>query len=77
MSVPDGVGDDGWVNLSGGPNSLPHAYQHPSGQVTDLEKIAVAHYGRHEHFERTGEFALVDERLLPVFRWTYSTKIAE
>ncbi|MFB6517301.1 DUF5988 family protein [Streptomyces sp. NPDC056401] len=60
MSGPEAIGDDDWVSLSGGPTGLPHAYQHPGGQVTDLAKIAVAYYGRHEHFERTGEFLLVD-----------------
>lgn len=77
MSGREAAGDEGWVILSGGPSGIPHLYQHPGGEVAELEKITVTHYGRHEHFERTGEIERVDERQLPVFLWTYSTKIAE
>lgn len=41
------------------------------------EKVAVAFYGRHQHFDYTGEAQVVEGFRLPVYRFTYSTAIAE
>lgn len=63
------------VVLEGGPTALLGARDVVPG--VGLEKVAVAYYGRHEHFEATGTTREVDGVLLPVYRWSYSTAIAE
>ncbi|MFE2430662.1 DUF5988 family protein [Streptomyces sp. NPDC059373] len=41
------------------------------------ERVILAYYGRHEHYELTDETVEIDGCRLPVLRWTYSTAIAE
>ncbi|MGW2369475.1 DUF5988 family protein [Streptomyces sp. NPDC001667] len=63
------------ILLRGGPSGVAPLWQAAGGELP--EKVAVAFYGRHEHFVRTAETEAVDGRQLPVFQWSYSTKIAE
>ncbi|MGW5401547.1 DUF5988 family protein [Streptomyces sp. NPDC003952] len=69
--------DQNFVLLSGGPPDLPRVYRLPVEAAECSEKIAVAYYGRHEHFERTNGSTLTDWGVLRIFQWSYSTKIAE
>lgn len=63
------------IVLVGGPDGLGEL---PRMAVAgDPERLTVDYYGRHQHFQRSGEFQLVDGRRVPVFRWSYSTAIAE
>ncbi|MGW2601544.1 DUF5988 family protein [Streptomyces klenkii] len=64
------------VVLRDGPPELPHLYRIPAG-ISDLSRVVVAYYGRHQRFEPTGETELVEGRPVPVFRFVYSTAIAE
>ncbi|MET8825077.1 DUF5988 family protein [Streptomyces sp. NPDC004610] len=66
-----------FVLLSGGPPELPQVYRLPPDVPESSEKIAVAYYGCNEHFERTVESTFTEKGTLCVFRWSYSTKIAE
>lgn len=69
--------DDTRIFLTGGPVELPRLYQ-PSCHLQELpSKVSVPFYGRHQHFERSDGVELVDGIALPVYRWTYSTAIAE
>ncbi len=63
------------IALAGGPRSMRRVYRVAVADFAD--RVTVDFYGRHEHFESTGEFEVVDGRQVPVFRWSYSTAIAE
>jgi hypothetical protein len=64
------------VLLKGGPDDLPGvATVDVSHQLPD--RITVDHFGRHEHFEFTGNHDDDAGGGHPVFRWLYSTAIAE
>ncbi|MCX5205773.1 DUF5988 family protein [Streptomyces sp. NBC_00237] len=41
------------------------------------QRVRLPTCGRHEHFERTGGIEVVEGREVPVFRWSYTTAIAE
>lgn len=41
------------------------------------DRVTVAFYGRHQHFTRTQETRTVAGLDVPLYRWTYSTAIAE
>ncbi|MFE3021823.1 DUF5988 family protein [Streptomyces sp. NPDC059256] len=69
--------DQNFVLLAGGPPGLPPLYGLPPEVSKHSEKIAVAYYGRNEHFERTAKSTFTEKGTLCVFRWSYSTKIAE
>jgi CO dehydrogenase/acetyl-CoA synthase epsilon subunit len=61
--------------LIGGPRTF-------DGEVVELAddlaaKVRVPHAAGHEHFTRSTESRLVDGEYLPVFTWSYGTKIAE
>ena len=45
--------------------------------LTVPDCIAIPYYGCHQHFERAEDVARVDGQLVPVFRFTYRTAIAE
>jgi len=64
------------VMLVGGPPELSRPHRLREG-TSDVSRVVVAYYGRHQRFEPTGETALVDGEHVPVFRWAYSTAIAE
>ncbi|MGK5544301.1 DUF5988 family protein [Streptomyces sp. URMC 127] len=68
---------DGLAVLLGGPSGLPSPYRLPPGFASGSARLTVAYYGRHHHFERTDEMRLVQGRPVPVFRFSYSTAIAE
>jgi len=59
------------ATLEGGPADLPSELRTQLVQQ-DQEKVKVAHYGGHEHFER-------DESCTSpvVYRWTGRTRVAE
>ncbi|MCI3928091.1 DUF5988 family protein [Streptomyces sp. AN091965] len=65
------------VVLVGGPPELPRLYRLPEGTAEDASRVVVAFYGRHQRFEPTGEKELVQGQQVPVFRFVYSTAIAE
>ncbi|GAA0424911.1 DUF5988 family protein [Streptomyces luteireticuli] len=71
---PDGDGQ--LVVLEGGPPGMPSPYRVPGGAGGDGARLTVAYYGQHQHFERSGT-RHVGGLALPVFRWSYSTAIAE
>ncbi|WP_331767568.1 DUF5988 family protein [Embleya sp. NBC_00896] len=63
------------IVLVGGPSGLGPVYRTEGTDTPD--KLQVAHYGQHVHFERTHDVEVVDGRELPVYRFSYSTAIAE
>ncbi|MET9644832.1 DUF5988 family protein [Streptomyces syringium] len=65
------------VVLVGGPPEMARVYRIPDWHAAGSGRIAVAYYGQHQHFEPTGETELVAGQLMPVFRFSYSTAIAE
>ncbi|MEW2581520.1 DUF5988 family protein [Streptomyces syringium] len=65
------------VVLVGGPPEVARVYRLPDRAAAGFERVVVAYYGRHQHFEDTGETELVEGQLVPVFRFSYSTAIAE
>ncbi|MET9415655.1 DUF5988 family protein [Streptomyces klenkii] len=75
----DGLPDlDRVVVLRGGPRGLPRHYRLPLGHSgAESARLVVAYYGQHQHFERTGEMESTEGGRVPVFRWSYSTAIAE
>ncbi|MCI3927838.1 DUF5988 family protein [Streptomyces sp. AN091965] len=77
MNSHDVTNAEHLVVLVGGPPEMARVYRIPGQIAATSERIAVAYYGQHQHFEPTGETELVEGRMMPVFRFTYSTKIAE
>ncbi|QCX82934.1 hypothetical protein C9F11_46935 (plasmid) [Streptomyces sp. YIM 121038] len=63
------------VALEGGPVALPSTTALTGNRMTD--KVSLIYLNGREHYVRTCEVREVGGRLLPVFRWSYSTKIAE
>ncbi|WP_330334535.1 DUF5988 family protein [Streptomyces sp. NBC_00536] len=63
------------IVLVGGPDGLGPLYDLQGDELP--EKIAVAFYGCHQHFEHAGECVRIDGRDLALFRFTYRTAIAE
>ncbi|WKK23948.1 DUF5988 family protein [Streptomyces olivoreticuli] len=63
------------VLLRGGPVGL-HRVHHVVGSEVP-EQVTVAYYGLHVHFVPSGDVEVVDGCELPVFRFSYSTAIAE
>ncbi|MFD3612122.1 DUF5988 family protein [Streptomyces atroolivaceus] len=63
------------VLLVGGPHAVVGVHEMSDDAVP--ERVVVAYYGRHEHYDNAGVEQVVAGRLLPVFRWTHSTAIAE
>ncbi|MYW01787.1 DUF5988 family protein [Streptomyces sp. SID3343] len=41
------------------------------------EKVSVAFRNGREHYEYTGDMLDLEGAILPLFRWSYSTRIAE
>ncbi|MFI9330250.1 DUF5988 family protein [Kitasatospora sp. NPDC052868] len=72
----DPTGSERAVVLEGADDSLPadHADAEP---VLTGSQVVVTRRGQYQHFERSGGTEYVDGQLLPVFRWSYSTAIAE
>ncbi|MGW1030119.1 DUF5988 family protein [Streptomyces sp. NPDC002577] len=63
------------IVVKGGPEGIEPVRQLETESVPT--EVRVAYYGRHQHFELTGDTELVEGRPVPVFRFTYSTAIAE
>ncbi|MEU1423962.1 DUF5988 family protein [Kitasatospora sp. NPDC005751] len=63
------------VVLRGGPSGLGPVSQVLAAE--GAEKVAVTYYGQHVHFELTDEVEMVEGRALRVYRWVYSTAVAE
>ncbi|MFI1801199.1 DUF5988 family protein [Streptomyces sp. NPDC020379] len=63
------------ILLKGGPYGLDGVEYTAAARAA--EKISVAFYGQHLHFERTGEVEVVEGRQILIYAWSYSTAIAE
>ena len=64
------------VLLVGGPEQLADTLRiHQLTQM--LDKVKVAYGSGYEHFTDSGEVSQVDGEVLPVFRWSGRTMIAE
>ncbi|KAA6215169.1 hypothetical protein CP973_22715 [Streptomyces albofaciens JCM 4342] len=61
--------------LDGGPRGIPSRQALPS--TGTLEDLKIPHLNGYEHYTFTGTRRTVDGCLLPVFRWTHTTYIAE
>lgn len=78
MSDDDTATDTGrWVALVGGPPGMTRVQLAPLDSGGDASRVLVVFYGRNKHFEITGEAEWAEGRLVPVFRFAYSTAIAE
>ncbi|KOV10753.1 hypothetical protein ADK60_37060 [Streptomyces sp. XY431] len=65
------------VFLEGGPEGVPCTCQISDLALADSGRAVVSYCGCNEHYESTGEMEKVAGQFLPVFRWSYSTRIAE
>ncbi|MFD3925648.1 DUF5988 family protein [Streptomyces sp. NPDC058614] len=63
------------IVVEGGPEGIDPVRRLDGAEMPG--NVTVAYYGRHQHFEHTGRTQIVEGRRLPVFRFTYSTAIAE
>lgn len=63
------------IAVEGGPEGIDRVCQIDAQAVP--ERWTVAYYGQHHHFERTGAVARVAGADVPLFRFSYSTAIAE
>ncbi|MFH8786956.1 DUF5988 family protein [Streptomyces roseoverticillatus] len=63
------------IVLRGGPAGLLRVHHIAGTEIP--EKVTVAYYGLHVHFVPAGDVEVVDGEELPVFRFSYSTVIAE
>ncbi|MFC5805810.1 DUF5988 family protein [Streptomyces formicae] len=75
MGTPHRLTQSLLIALEGGPPEVPDTVRVQT--AARPEKVAVAYYGRHEHYEFTGCHVPVQDGTAPLYRWTYSTKIAE
>ena len=69
-----------WVMLTGGPPEMTRLHRLADdackrGAMPSM--IAVPFYGRHQHFACTDATEVAGGRPVPVFRFVYSTAIAE
>ncbi|MGW6235751.1 DUF5988 family protein [Streptomyces sp. NPDC055094] len=76
MARETGIRPGRMVALRGGPPELPRLYRLPD-DAADASRVVVAFYGQHQRFEATAETELVNGQRVPVFRFVYSTAIAE
>ncbi|SER62467.1 DUF5988 family protein [Streptomyces qinglanensis] len=65
------------VYLDGAPHGLGGLMRLTMGTTVTARKIVVTHYGRHQHFERAHTTKSASGIEVPLYRWTYSTCIAE
>ncbi|MFE5549748.1 DUF5988 family protein [Streptomyces sp. NPDC056534] len=63
------------VALEGGPESLHKWALVPAADT--LDRVTLTHLNSREHFEFTGDYTQNDGQQAPVFRWIYTTRIAE
>jgi hypothetical protein len=63
------------VFLRGGPTDIPEVHE---VEFDDLEdRLKLPHGNGYEHFEFTHQYKDVAGELMPVYRWSYRTAIAE
>jgi hypothetical protein len=62
------------LSLQGGPSSMP-TIAHVADDVSTHVKIP--RLDGYEHYEFLGQYREREQRSVPVFEWTYTTKIAE
>ncbi|MFF2732413.1 DUF5988 family protein [Streptomyces sp. NPDC058008] len=67
--------EDVEVLLTGGPDGTPERWAVSADALAD--RVAVRHLNGREHFEATDDCIETDGHSTPVYRWIYSTKIAE
>ncbi|MGC0417887.1 DUF5988 family protein [Embleya sp. AB8] len=63
------------LTLEGGPPGMPRHTGVFAREVPD--RVAVKYRNGREHFEFTGRYVGDDAHRVALFRWIYSTKIAE
>ncbi|MEU0876313.1 DUF5988 family protein [Nocardia brasiliensis] len=63
------------IVLKGCPNGMDRVQEIDGAEIPD--RLTLDHCGRHVHFEREIECAVLDGNSVPVFRWIYTTAIAE
>lgn len=63
------------IVVEGGPEGIERIRQIDAQEVP--ERWTVSYLGRHQRFERTDATVQVGDRQVPVFRFAYSTAIAE
>ncbi|GHB71860.1 hypothetical protein GCM10010331_69830 [Streptomyces xanthochromogenes] len=62
------------VLLEGGPADIPEQYPQPDD---DSDRLRVPHLNGYEHYEFTGTYRADTAGPIPVYRWIYTTLIAE
>lgn len=65
------------VYLDGAPDGPGGLMRLTVGTTDTARKIVASHYGRHQHFEYAHTTKSTSGVDVPVYRWTYSTFIAE
>ncbi|TDB91181.1 hypothetical protein E1264_02500 [Actinomadura sp. KC216] len=69
------------IALRGGPAGMPTRCRAPitvtDGRPPVGERVTVDYYGKHQHFEFTGECVRDGGDDLPAFGWIYATAVAE
>jgi hypothetical protein len=63
------------VFLKGGPSDIPEIQEVKSGSTAG--RLTIPRGNGYEHFEITQDFKDVGGVLMPVYRWSYRTAIAE
>ncbi|MET8629842.1 DUF5988 family protein [Kitasatospora sp. NPDC004669] len=63
------------VFLEGGPSDIPEIQEVKSGSI--VNRLKIPRGNGYEHFEITQDFKDVGGVLMPVYRWSYRTAIAE
>ncbi|MCU7827360.1 hypothetical protein KSNIM_38175 [Kitasatospora sp. DSM 101779] len=63
------------VLLRGGPSDIPEIHEVETDVIEDRLKIPRGN--GYEHFEFTRRFQDVGDVLIPVYRWSYRTAVAE
>ncbi|WP_329171314.1 DUF5988 family protein [Streptomyces sp. NBC_01477] len=71
-----GIATPGYALLEGGPLELPRLYPLLPG-VPPPERLHIPYYARTQHYEQIARQVCVDGLDRPVYRWAYSTAIAE
>ncbi|MFE3203784.1 DUF5988 family protein [Embleya sp. NPDC055664] len=74
-AIPTHPGDEVRVALTGGIPEMPAVLVVNGPGIP--EKVSVAFRNGREHYEYTGGAVELDGAHLPLYRWSYSTRIAE
>ncbi|WP_159400730.1 DUF5988 family protein [Streptomyces sp. XY431] len=65
------------VALEGGPEGAPCACRVEDLSLVDTERAVISYCGCNEHYASTGEMQEVEGQDVPLYRWSYRTRIAE